>query len=93
MTLLIRPRHKTIVTRQIASIRRKIERSDQSIFKLRAERSRILDELARSNGSVEWSKTQTNHIDLSIGARFKHIGTWRRLLVDLYRELGEASSS
>ena len=92
MTLILKPRHKTIVTRQIASIRHKIERSDQAIFRLRGERSRILDELARSNGSVEWSKTQTNHIELSIKARFKHIGRWRRLLADLYRELGEVRS-
>ena len=92
MTFLIRPRNKVILARQIESIRHKIERSDQAIFRLRGERSRILDGLARSNGSVEWSKTQTNHIELSIKARFKHIGTWRRLLADLYRELGEASS-
>ena len=86
-----KPRHKVIITRQIASIRNKLDQQELIIVKLRGERSRILDGLARSNASLLES-SQIEHIDLSIGARYKHIGRWRRLLINLCRELGEASS-
>jgi len=87
-----KPRHKTIVSREIRSIQTKIERSYEIIFKLRWERSIFLDAKALDGGSLDWSKQQADRLDLSIKGRFNHIRRWRKQLADLYAEFKEATS-
>ncbi len=85
-------RHKTIVSREIRSIQTKIERSYDIMFKVRWERSRLLDATALSGGSLEWSKQQVARLDNQIGGRFNHIRRRRKQLADLDADFKEAIS-